>query len=295
MSESIDANNEDVLRGFQEAIRRGGHGLKYSLLKLNEGLARRERSDWRFIASHFPVEARNRVTHIDLILQRWRPRIYMLAHCKVADPLYQNWCFASAPRITAHYDDRLVLDCTHVDENEQVQHYVRHSFTDRKFVHIGSEVRSDSLEAGAEQQRSHAFRRAVAQANNWVSGISKTLASNINFFPREEEFFRRGRPRSICLLPVIFTTADIWVAEADLSSAAIESGRIDLAPSGLTKSSWVLYQEYTVREEKLSTLADEQPRALEELMEKQYVRTIPVVNPSGVAEFLHWASKFELY
>ena len=295
MSESIDTNNEDVLTGLQEAIHHGGHGFKYSLLKLNEGLARQERSAWRFIASQFPVESRDRVIHVDLILQRWRPRIYMLAHCKVADPSYQNWCFASAPRITAHYDDKLFLDCTHVDENEQVQHYVRNSYTDRKFVHIASEVQSDSSGAGAERRRSHVFRQAVAQVNYRVSGINKILASNMNFFPREEEFSRRGRPRSICLLPVIFTTADIWVTEADLSSAAIESGRIDLASSGLTKSSWVLYQEYTVREEKLSTPADEQPRGLEELMEKQYVRTIPVVSPSGVAEFLHWASKFELY
>jgi hypothetical protein len=76
--------------------------------------------------------------------------------------------------------------------------------------------------------------------------------------------------------------------DADLAAAQVETGNVELACSRVTEWLWVAYQYPISPDLKHVASPTERTGSLTELMDADYVRTIAVVNASGVAEFPRW-------
>jgi hypothetical protein len=92
------------------------------------------------------------------------------------------------------------------------------------------------------------------------------------------------------LLPVVFTTAQIWASDVELSSANLENGDIDLAGTSFVSKPYVFYQYHLSPGLKHSRSPVSRPTTIGAFMDSEYVRTIAVVTASGIEQFLNWSS-----
>jgi hypothetical protein len=87
-------------------------------------------------------------------------------------------------------------------------------------------------------------------------------------------------------LPVIFTTANLWVSDIDLSVADINSGNIEVPPGKLVQKEWLFYH-YSQTPDISHTLSGfSEIHELSDALYLDYTRTIPIVNAAGIQAFL---------
>ena len=80
-------------------------------------------------------------------------------------------------------------------------------------------------------------------------------------------------------------------SNVDLSSADIQSGKVDLTKMNCEKQSWVVYQYHMSPGLKHSSSPLKLLNSFGEIMDSEYIRTIPIVSPSGIESFFNWASE----
>ena len=114
----------------------------------------------------------------------------------------------------------------------------------------------------------------------------------IQFTLSNAKFLSEGR--RAYFLPVIFTTANIWVTDVDLSTADLYTGNIDLTKSKFTKQSWIAFQYHLSPGLKHTSFRLEQSASLTETMDADYIRTIPIVSATAIESFLKWSSGIDL-
>lgn len=292
-----DGNESDVERlkqSFNKVLNRHGYGFQYSILRKAWDISGQD-SRWIFKAAEFPVEVQGAGTRIDFILARvpdyrFQGGFYLVAECKRANPALSNWCFARAPfvhedRVYGHGGyDPLILEYAELGEQGSVLAYAKQKSKLEHPYHVAVEVRSDARgEPSGESGR--AIEDAATQVSRGLNGLIEFVRKTSQFLKREKDAY---------FLPVIFTTARIWTTDADLSSAQIETGNVDLADSRFTERPWVAYQYHLSPGLKHAASPAERSGSLTELMDSEYVRTIAVVNASGVEEFLRWSSQLDL-
>jgi len=149
---------------------------------------------------------------------------------------------------------------------------------------IAATAKGDSKPVG--QFRSQ-IEEAATQVMRGLNGFIEMLSTNpqlLNPTGRQDAVAR--------FLPTIFTTASLWVSDADLATADITTGKIDLSQGQFKKVPWLWYQYNVSPGIKHSRQALEKKRKLEEVMQEEHIRTIAVVNPSGLPEFLEHTSDF---
>src|SRR5262249_31435894 len=151
--------------------------------------------------------------------------------------------------------------------------------------HIALEVRTEEKGDSAGTGRG-AIEEAATQICRGLNGF-------VRFIARSPQVL--GKHKGADFLPVIFTTARLWTTDADLSLADVNNGNIDLTKSGFQEQSWVVLQYHMSPGLKHAFLPKEQPTELSDLMETEFIRTIPIVNSSAIASFLAWASNIDLF
>jgi len=107
----------------------------------------------------------------------------------------------------------------------------------------------------------------------------------------------------IILIPLIITTARIFTTDADLSQSSLAEGTLSSALPPMKEEPWVFYQYHRSPGVRHSSpipedggvlaqrLLAQQPfslagHSLAELLDREYVRTIPVVNAKSFRVFL---------
>jgi hypothetical protein len=107
---------------------------------------------------------------------------------------------------------------------------------------------------------------------------------------REEktEFFAKSIRGNILLsfMPVVFTTAKLWTCEYDISTADLETGKVDLEGADLREEKWLFYQYAQSPDLKHSHSAAEHISNISDVLYIDYTRTIPIVNALSIGEFL---------
>jgi len=87
------------------------------------------------------------------------------------------------------------------------------------------------------------------------------------------------------LMPVVFTTANLWTSDVDLRDAEIVTGDLAKSSVSLTPVSW-LYLQYAMSPRLKHSLARRETGfELADLLEPHYMRTIAIVNADGIEEF----------
>lgn len=283
---------DEVRNSFQKALNRHGYGFQFSVLKIAESLANRvdydERSRWNFLFSEVPVEVRGSGTRIDFILSRSRstlsPFFYLICECKRANPKLSNWCFVRAPRVRRGRpkgtDPLLVETVFQGTQFTNTMTIVNKLKILSDAYHFGVEVRS--LKLGDDKGESgRAIEDAVTQVLRGLNGYVEALSQNKQLLEGTQTH----------LLPVIFTTAQLWISHSDLGLADLVTGDIDLSKDGFESVPWLWYQYHLSPGLKHTSVYKPQDEIkVEEFIEAKYIRTVAIVSASGIEEFLLYTS-----
>ena len=273
MSEPTEADVRKVLSAH-------GYAFQYAVLRRAEELASQALSMWIFEAAEFPVDGLQNTTHVDFILRAARRSVYLVAECKRADPAWANWCFVKAPytRRNAYEAELVFQEVTYRPANLVASRHHTKSAT-LASCHLGFELRTSSQEEGTSGGGS-AIRDATSQVLRGVNGLVDQL------FPGPAT--RVQTEGTTFFLPVIFTTAALWVAEGDLSAADLATGRLPEGWGALKNVPWLWFshnQSPALRHQLPSPVAPghlELPQALH----AEYTRSIAVVGRDGIDTFL---------
>ncbi|HEV7743891.1 MAG TPA: hypothetical protein VGO56_02740 [Pyrinomonadaceae bacterium] len=240
----IDEQTEQIRNSFQKALNRHGYGFQFSVLEIAERLAKKvdenERSLWKFLFSEVPVEVQGSGTRIDFILSRSRfnsssPFFYLICECKRANPALSNWCFVRAPRVRRNQPkgiDSLLIE-TVIQPNGVAPFKIIASNDHplRDAYHLGVEVRA-AKPGDKNGESGRAIEDAVTQVLRGLNGYLGALSQNNQLVEGTLTY----------LLPVIFTTAQLWVSSADLGQADLTTGDINLSQDEFRPVPWLWYQ-----------------------------------------------------
>lgn len=102
----------------------------------------------------------------------------------------------------------------------------------------------------------------------------------------------KGSTGPAFFVPVIFTTARLWATDADIGNADLKSGNVDLANAKVEQKPWLWLQYHTSPTLKHSVVRAESAAdsfikgTLGYLLKHEYSRTIAIVSPDGIDDFL---------
>ena len=271
-------HDEEIVRDIRKSLDTHGYSFQYAVLHYANELKDQGRSDWIFEAAEFPVEVSGAITHIDFILKTQSQRVRLVAECKRADPGRNKWCFIKAPYTwrKQHRNElvfqEIVAGPDHpISARARVIRGVQHS------CHIGLEIKGhqkgDGI--GGPKPITHATTQVLRGMNGLINHIYPV--PGISYQKRQTLWF----------LPVIFTTAELWVVEGNISEASIETG---LLPSEWGKAERVEWLWYTHNQsQSLKPIISTPPGSfdIEKYIRLESARSIAVVSPQGIASFLH--------
>jgi len=279
----------DLEQRFSEHLNTHGFGFHYAVLKEANHLSNQKISPWCFEGAEFPVEVNGKSTHIDFILRNKHERFYLIAECKRANPALSNWCFAKTP-----YTHRKATD-----GSERIVRELFSGLTDRISIprstlecvgmsknvyRLAFEIKS--REKGEGQSGRGQINEAISQVLRGMNGLIQCCAEK--YRSGNDSLFSPKEDGNICaaFLPVIFTTAKLFVSDVDLSSADIDNGNIDSTNIKLEEKNWILYQYSQSPDLKHNIISLNEYHTLSDILYFDYTRTIPIVNSKGIKEFL---------
>ena len=146
--------------------------------------------------------------------------------------------------------------------------------------HFGVEVRS--TKPGDDKGESgRAIEDAVTQVLRGLNGYLDALSQNKELFEGTKTY----------LLPVIFTTAQLWISSSDLGLADLSTGDLDLSKDKFEPVPWLWYQYHMSPGLKHSSIYKPKDQIkVEEFIESKYIRTVAIVSTDGIEEFLLYTS-----
>ena len=294
-----DKNNSggasDAVRdSFQHELNLHGFGFQFRVLKEARDLHEARKSKWVFRVSEFPVHVQGSGTRIDFVLFRtsgdwWQAD--MICECKRANPATAYWCFIKAPFVYRGYpkaSDPLVFESvvrSSLNMGALRTRAVPKEHT-RDAYHVALPIRTGrSGDAQPVKQSRNEIEDAASQVMRGTNGYVETLS-------RHPQVMESGEQESIIrLVPVIFTTANLFVSKSDLSTADLETGNVNLQSGQLERVPWIWYQYNVSPGIKHATEPQEKQTKLEDYMLAEHIRSIGIVSPSGIEEFLQHTSE----
>ena len=275
-------------KGLAHQLNVHGYGFQYSVLKASKDCVENHNSPWVFEVAEFPVEINGVSTHVDFILRNNKEPFYLAAECKRADPALSNWCFVKTPFVSRKFGggERIVREVL----------INRKASGDPPTVGLEWIMRSDEIyrlafevksgEIGDGKFGRGQINDAVTQVLRGHNGLFYYFASKLEKTKSMPLGGPYGDSAYAAFLPVIFTTAKLWVSNIDLSEADLITGKIDLPSDSLEEREWLLYHYSQTpdisHELKSLTKIDE----LSDALYFEFTRTIPIVNAAGIQSFL---------
>lgn len=286
MTESICNPEPNLSAVFETALNRHGHPFQYAVIRRAHHLRNERQSPWVFEASEFPVEVQGYHTRIDFVLSCWSeatggPSLFLVAECKRANPSLHDWLFARAPYVRRNSTSRDILVERIRRDGGGLSASLGRLAGSENIYHVAVEVKGASKGDASGIGRG-AIEEAATQVTRGLNGLIECFSRNCCYVP--ENF-------PVSFIPVIFTTAKIWVTEVDIA-ADVSTGEVRLDSSDVIEKPW-LWLQYRVspglRHSVDRQVPNEEPFAragLCDLLELEYARTIAVVSPKGVDAFL---------
>ena len=274
-------SNTPVSADLRKILDAHGYGFQYAVMRRGEQLHQLRRSRWELVGTEFPVCVGTTTTHVDFVYVRVMDalRTYLVAECKRVDPKRGRWCFARAPYTWFNPDDQEVsfdeLQC----ESYDVRHRPRFLTVDQPICHLGRELRTDQPGDGTGSTR--AIDEAVGQVLRGASGLIDLQRGPTGGYFSGARCYR--------FIPAIFTTAEIWVTDADLGAADLRTG---LLPKGIDahRKDWIWLSHN--RSPAISppkptptpgTAVEDDPRTV---LRSEFARSIAVISTDGIDDFL---------
>lgn len=290
MSHKVDTEPHEIRNSFQSLLNdRHGFGFQFRVLKETEELFNRteNRSVWRFLFSELPVQIQSRDTRIDFILTRNHSSgmgFYMICECKRANPSLSNWCFLKAPRTRRNRlsGDPLTFEYARLSvSKDRLRINVNQVATLTDAHHLGFEVRRANTKGQSGGETGQAIEDAITQVLRGLNGYVETLKRKPRLTDGDPMYF----------MPVIFTTARLWSSKANLESSDLATGKIDITQDVFEEVPWLWYQYPMSPGLKHSIAKDTDSEVrVEQYLEEEYIRSVAIVNASGIEDFLLYVS-----
>jgi hypothetical protein len=287
----LETEDTEVTRtqnSFERELNQHGFGFHYSVLREAQKVSGHG-SRWRFLASEVPVEVGGLGTRIDFILEYSTDlsgfRDYLICECKRVNPAFSKWCFIRAPYTKRNsIAQRLIAETARARSGVfrsvgKAQIGLRTAEVFHVALPVRSNVQGDAQPKGSTRD---AVEDAVGQVLKGMNGYVNLLGSNDQLIAE----------RTALLLPVVFTTAELWGSDSDLSNADLGTGAVDLSKGNFNKLDWLWLQYNTSPGIKHSFSPETTMRAdaLETLMDDEFVRTVAIVSSAGIADFLEYTT-----
>jgi hypothetical protein len=269
---------EPTITDVRKVLGAHGYGFQYAVLRRAKELAAEGPSKWVFEAAEFPVGTAECPTHIDFILRNADSTVYLVGECKRADPAHANWCFLKAPYIRRNsFETELVFQEVVYQAETMVVAQPRTKHASIESTHLGFELRTG--EKGEGSGGRGAINDATAQVLRGSNGLLDHL------FPEQRAYL--GDRHNVVFVPVIFTTARLWVAKGDLGTANLTTGRLSEDWGELISVPWLwyTYNQSPALRHKLPSASQGQ-LSLSETLHAEYSRTIAIVGSDGIDRFL---------
>jgi len=269
---------EQIAGNFRKVLDAHGFSFQYAVLKAAEAFSNLGTSPWVFEVSEFPIGSVAKSTRIDFVLRHSQTGAYLIAECKRANPAISRWCFAKAPlrgRGLAH--SRLMWERVRRWRDELRSegygtHYVDNAYD------IGLELKGS--EPGEQSAGARgAIEAALTQVLTGVNGFAEFLASRPGLLQADT---------ASLLIPVIFTTATLYVSDVELSSADILTGKLRGDPN-VRETPWLIYQYHQSPGLAHNVPGNPVTKNLSSALEVDLTRSVAVVSPGGIESFLQWS------
>jgi hypothetical protein len=104
-----------------------------------------------------------------------------------------------------------------------------------------------------------------------------------HLFPERRTQFRSSRT---VVVPVIFTTASLWVAQGDLSTADLATGQLPTEWGQVAQTPWLWFNHNQSRALRHGLPPSAELDVVSTLLQEEYTRTIAIVSPGGLDAFL---------
>ena len=289
MGDNETKRREDA---FTKALNSHGYGFQYAVPRLVEHLGTFDGFAWDAEVSEFPVEVQGADTRIDFIL-RSKSRdqghlVLLFCECKRANPALSDWCFCRGPFVTrkTHAIEEMLADSVEQQIHGDISvKSVRIMCAGFKTYNVAIELRTDSRGDSQGKSGRSAIESAMTQVLRGVNGYIEFLGI----------YTRSTQPEAFgqTLIPVVFTTASLYVSDVDLGLADIQSGEVSGAK--LERVQWVVYQ-YHVSPGLKHSLEASFSNALDlpEVLTKEYIRSVIIVGASHTKDFLYAFTRDQL-
>ena len=280
-----DQLGEKIKEGLRKVLNTHGYGFHYAVLRNAYNLHSSGKSRWVFEAAEFPVTVGGFDTRIDFILRTQDPfdiywNCFLVAECKRVNPAFSNWCFVHTPYVRRNHKESIVMERLILSDIDPPVASGNPLFSDLgNTYHLGIEVSSG--------QKGDSGGKGRGLIEDAATQVCKCLNGLVEEFQRHGKGFQKKEPKaSIHLLPVIFTTAQIWTSEVDMGGADLQTGEFTLKDIDAKKKGWIWLQYHLSPGIKHSLDSYNVPKGLGEVLGQEYIRTIAVVSVDGIEEFL---------
>jgi hypothetical protein len=216
-------------------------------------------------------------THIDFIVRGssifTRPTpMYLVGECKRTDPKFSRWGFARAPFAEEEVVfDRLVCQPPAELRSAPV---IRRPLQQNGLYHVGF-VMKGKAPGDSGPPGGSAINDATAQVLRGVNGLINHL-----FGPPE------GSADNFAFLPVIFTTAEIWVTEADISSVDLATGNLPTVEREKKEWIWFNHNRSSRLRHGLKSPGTTKTDTLADTLKVEFTRSVAIVSVEGIDSFL---------
>jgi hypothetical protein len=274
-------HSDQIAASLLKSLNSHGHSFQYAVVRRVDQLNSEGRSRWLLDGVEFPVIAGGQTTHIDFILRSKSGRTYIVAECKRADPAKARWCFAHAPYTRRNPRPKeLIFDQFSCNQFGLVTHTAVAAHADAGVYHLGFELRTGETGDGVGQ-RGQAINEAVTQVLRGTSGLINHLQDTAPRGPETTQLIR--------FIPVVITTAQIFVTNADLGEADLQTGNLPLEAVKVEPSDgiWFTHNRSPVLKPKApSATAFSDFNEFSSALRNEFSRSVAIISAAGIDEFL---------
>lgn len=296
-SHSAAAPDGDPRKAYVDYANMGGIAFQAAVVRKLRELGAEGKTRWSVEATELPVEVRGRPFHVDILLKHADRERYLVVECKRAQPRFSTWAFAPATKETAG-DSALVetiqggpyLACRSFGVKDYTLRWCPQAMN-------GVELKTRSEkgdECAIDKSGRGAIQHAIDQSLRGVNGLVNKLAPIIQHRRYDSS------PRAI---PLVVTTARLWLVSVDLASANLHDGNLLYGSELSTEASFLGLRQHQSHDLKHDWGLERNPESsvtstwitnlcqfpgmiLSQAVDEEFVRTVLICQSESLEDFL---------